>query len=219
MTTTTNENLSNYKAPKRSVSTIVGDKLLDVIQNASISTIINRVMLALSALVMWLGVAYPEVIIEWIKIVATWDWFAIPKLIFCFVIVFNYKSIIEFIKDNIPSFEKEEVDQDTIEWIPMIELLDHLFEFKSFKRDDVEQKFAIPRHRFTDLANKFEEMWILVRGINNSRVLNNDFSRQDIASILSGKSTTQEIKPVFRKSKELSPSSLSVRWSRKNGQQ
>jgi hypothetical protein len=47
---------------------------------------------------------------------------------------------------------------NTIEGIPTLELLDHLFEHKSFKREDIENKFGIPRNRYGILATKLESI-------------------------------------------------------------
>ena len=111
--------------------------------------------------------------------------------------IFNLEKGIDFIKAIFP--EKEAIiEGETIEGIPVFELLDHLFTFQSFKRDDIEKRFAIPRNRFTDLANKLEELQVLVRGENNSRVLNPEFSRSDVVLILSGVEQAKDLKPVFR---------------------
>lgn len=72
----------------------------------------------------------------------------------------------------------------TLEGIPVVELLDHLFEKESFKREEVENKFGIPRNRYTTLAIKLENIGVLIRGENNARVLNTEYSRADVAAIL-----------------------------------
>lgn len=81
----------------------------------------------------------------------------------------------------------------------MIELLDHLFEFESFKRDDIEKKFGIPRNRFTTLAQKLEDLCVLKRGENNSRILNEEFARSDVALLLEGKTSAADLRLVSRK--------------------
>lgn len=79
---------------------------------------------------------------------------------------------------------KEDQSEASIEWIPVIELIDHLFVAKSFKREDIEKKFGIARHRFTEVANALEECWILVRGENNARVLNPVITKQEIVACI-----------------------------------
>jgi hypothetical protein len=88
---------------------------------------------------------------------------------------------------------------ETIEGIPTVELLDHLFTAKSFKRDDVKLKFSVPQYRVEDLGRKLQDIGVLIVGPNNSKVLNPEFSRQDAASILKGKSSARELEPLFRR--------------------
>jgi hypothetical protein len=72
-----------------------------------------------------------------------------------------------------------------VEGIPTLELIDYLFNNQSFKRDDIEAVFGIPRNRFDILAKKLDDLKVLVRGANNGRVLNPEMSRQEIVQILS----------------------------------
>jgi len=88
---------------------------------------------------------------------------------------------------------------DSIDGIPRLELLDHLFTVGTFKRDDVENKWKIPRYRVTEISKKLEDLGVLVRGENNARVLNTDFTREDIASMIDGKKSFFDIKVFTRK--------------------
>ena len=92
-----------------------------------------------------------------------------------------------------------DVPTDEIDGIPVSELLDHLFTAKSFKRDEIEEKFKLPRYRHTELAKKLKEIGVLVQGPCNAHVLNGEFSRQDIALMLRGKTSTEDLEPLFRK--------------------
>lgn len=87
---------------------------------------------------------------------------------------------------------------DCIDGIPRHELLDFLFTEKSFKQDDVMAAFRIPRYKVTELKQNLERVGVLVRGPNNSHVLNSDISRRDVASILNAR-TASELQPLFRK--------------------
>jgi len=71
-----------------------------------------------------------------------------------------------------------------LEGIPTLELIDYLFEHKSFKRDDIEATFGVSRNRFDNLAKKLDEINILIRGANNARVLNPDYTRQEVVAAL-----------------------------------
>lgn len=96
--------------------------------------------------------------------------------------IFNKISTIEFERYEDKPIMQEQSDAWSIEWIPVLELIDHLFVAKSFKREDVEKKFWIARHRFSEVAQALEECWILVRGENNARVLNPNITKQEIVA-------------------------------------
>ena len=207
MTTTQTESMSNFTTQKRTISWIVVDKLLENISNASLTSILYGTNLFLGSLLLTFTFIYPETIKNAIIYLFWWNNFAFPKLIVSFMTIFNFRRIVDQVKKIIPTMlmtKENDEDCDTIEWIPVHELLDHLFENKSFKREDVEKKFSIPRYKFTELANRFEELWILTRWMNNSRILNPDFWRQDIARMLQWIETVEEIKQVFRKESQSS---------------
>lgn len=87
----------------------------------------------------------------------------------------------------------------TIDGIPISELLDHLFEHESFKRDEIEAKFGIPRNRSDALGRKFDELGITIRNRFRARILNPELSRQDVAAMLEGKTTAAELQPYTLK--------------------
>ena len=81
---------------------------------------------------------------------------------------------------------KRENNGCLIEGIPVDELLDHVFTYGNFKRDDAENLFAMPRNRYKDLIDRMDALGIFVRGENNSRVLNPELSRQEVAALVKG---------------------------------
>lgn len=74
--------------------------------------------------------------------------------------------------------------------IPLIELVDYLFTSSGYSRAEFCEKFAVSRKVFDDMANSFDSIGVFVRGANNSRILNTDYSRSDITSILTRASET-----------------------------
>lgn len=189
--------MSNIISTKKTVTNIIRQKLLDSVENSSIHQIINRTLLFSWSVLMWLAFTYPQTVTNAVKYVLLWNNEMIFKMTIAFVLVFHWQRIRSEIQKKIPE-KKVEITDDCIEWIPVFELLDHLFTFWSFKRDDVEKKFGIPRNRFTELAQKLEDLWILMRWPNNSRIINQDYSRQDVARILSGKQEASELKQEAR---------------------
>lgn len=77
-------------------------------------------------------------------------------------------------------------DPDTclIEGIPISELVDHIFSESSFKRDEIERKFALPRNRYQSIANRLDELGVFKRGDNNARELQENFKREDLVRML-----------------------------------
>ena len=199
------ENFTEVKKHKeRNVKSILWNKFLDILESSTFRQIISVILFVILSLILTLVLTYPEKATEAILIACRFENYFFPKFIGSFIIIFNFRSIFEILKKMIPEFPeyKEKPKGDTIEWIPVVELLDHLFEFESFKRDDIEKKFGIPRNRFTDLAQKLETLCVLIRGENNSRILNKEFARSDIALILEWKSSAADLRLVSRKINE-----------------
>lgn len=87
---------------------------------------------------------------------------------------------------------------DQLDGIPVMELIDHLFRARTFKRDDVETRWRIPRYRYTALAQKLKALGVLTHGANNATVLAEDMSREDVARILSSAGTAEELELPVR---------------------
>lgn len=195
------ESFQNFStAPKfikRSIKWIIWNKLLDILEDSSFSQISFWLLLFSLSILLTFVLTYTEQTIDFSMKVIQWNNFLPLKAAISFVVIFNFQKIVSTVKKMIPE-RIEAPTGETIEWIPVIEMLDHLFEFESFKRDDIEKKFGIPRNRFTSLAQKLEDIGALVRGENNSRVLNPEFSRSDIASILEWKTKAEDLRRLNR---------------------
>lgn len=83
-----------------------------------------------------------------------------------------------------------EKNVELVEGIPVDEFVDHIFEHKSFKRDDAETVFAMPRNRYQSLANRLDELGIFVRGANNARELNPNLSRKEVVALITGEASS-----------------------------
>lgn len=188
-------------AQRRTVRHIIWSKCLDALEDATLRGILANSALTVGAVGLSAVLIFPHQAADIARNVCEWQNYAVPKVAASFAFVFNFQSLVRNIRNMIP--EAQEIPSgETIEGIPTVELLDHLFEFESFKRDDVEKKFGIPRNRFTDLAKKLEDLKVLVRGDNNARILNPEFSRSDVASILTGSERAEELTPMIRRVNE-----------------
>lgn len=109
------------------------------------------------------------------------------------------RKLVHFVEDLTELFYPVTRTTDELEGIPHSELLDHLFTEKSFKRNDIENKFLLPRYKVTELKAELERVGVLVRGENNAHILNPAYSRQDVASIIHGKQRGRDLEMLFRK--------------------
>lgn len=149
------------------------------------------------------------VAIENITIVLKWGDFAIIKIFASFVLVFYIWEILQWVKfflswifEWMREFLPEKKNESKIyEGIPIFELVDYLFTNDKYSREEFCAHFATTRKVFDDLANWFDTIGVFTRGANNARVLNKEFSRSDIASIITRASETGEIRPLIREIK------------------
>ncbi len=118
----------------------------------------------------------------------------VPNIILTCTAVFSFpwifrKATIAF-SDALDFFKKEEDEIEseigTVEGIPLDELLDHLFTSKTFKRDDIEGRFKIPRYKYTLLSKRLKDAGVLTHGLNNTTVLADGMTREHVASVLTG---------------------------------
>lgn len=127
-----------------------------------------------------------------------WNDAIIPTILSSIGIIFYAPKAFLFLFDEFCEFAESFTGAscesgDTIEGVPVPELIDHLFEKGSFKRDDIESKFGMPRNRYQRLAEKMEALEILTRGENNSRVLNKDMTRAEVIEHLKGKRVAMQL--------------------------
>lgn len=183
------------------ISKIILRKVFSAIEAQPLAAILMRSLLFFAACTVSLCVLYPLAAQQAFSAITTWHGGAIVKTFFIFVLTFNLSKIGKLAIQSIKNAQKaKEIETaDNIEWIPTAELLDHLFQLQTFKREDIEKKFGIPRNRYSTLAARLEAIEVLVRGPNNSRVLNEEYSRADVAAILaSAGSSAKNLKQVFR---------------------
>lgn len=195
MFTPKNENNLNkaaYLVENRTIWNIYKDKCYNYLENETFAETIYKIFLIIWSIIITLILTYPEIWVEYFKKLFMFENMIIPKWFVIFYIMLH----IEEIKNRINSIKKikikntkiqntnNKIDTDNenqIFWIPILEIIKHLFEEKHFKRTDIESKFLLPRNQYTKLAKKLEEIWILKRWENNSRILNEDYTEKQIA--------------------------------------
>lgn len=164
-----------------------------MIERSTLPQILRASGRVCASVIVTLFLVWPDLIVIASRFVLSIGNFALPKFLLVFLLINNHKRLRRAYK-KILSKGKTTV---RIEGIPSVELLDHLFTVGSFKRDDIKRKFGIPHHRYQSLAKKLESLGILIRGENNARILNDAYSRQDIAAILHNKRKAVDLEPVL----------------------
>lgn len=188
----------------RTIGSILVSKTLDVLESSTLSQIFSGFLLLLASIILTVVLTYTDDSMSAFQAILRWENAIITKGVVVTLLVFNFSRILAYILSWFEEFSLGGGDDnlrtvDSIDGIPRLELLDHLFTVGTFKRDDVEKKWGIPRYRVTEISKKLEDLGVLVRGENNARVANPDFSRADIALMLDGHDTVDSIKCLTRK--------------------
>ena len=172
---------------------VLGGKIIEEFEGLSFSETIKNAFLILLAISLTAIISEPKGTILYLNSLLSWHNYLPLKGIFSFCVVFYGRLACVFIK-------RIRVKKNTalIEGVPKIEIIDHIFQNESFKRGDIKEKFGMAHGRFNILAQKLEDLGILVRGENNSRVLNPDITRQEVASILQTGEVAEDLKKQLK---------------------
>jgi hypothetical protein len=101
-------------------------------------------LLLLASIILTVVLTYTDDSLEAFRAILAWENAIIMKAIVITLFVFNFSRIISVILIKFESIlaSREEIRTiDSIDGIPRLELMDHLFTVGSFKRDDVESKW------------------------------------------------------------------------------
>lgn len=82
--------------------------------------------------------------------------------------------------------------------IPVVELVDYLFSSSPLGRTQFCDHFGVSRSTYDDIFSGLDSIKVFTRGVSNARVLNPEYSRSDIASIISRASSSGVIKPLMK---------------------
>ena len=137
-----------------------------------------------------------------------WHDFAIIKIFTSFLLVFYIQEIGNLLKSlffwvvwSFEEFLPKKEEGKKYQGIPLIELVDYLFSAKSYSRNEFCEHFAVSRKVFDDMAEWFDKIGVFVRWKNNARELSEEYSRSDIASILTRATETGNLRPLMREVK------------------
>jgi len=187
----------------RTLRTLMVKKILDSFEELSLSRTVRNVGMLVLAAALTVLLVMPNLFVGAATMVLGLYNGVVWKFAVACGFVFHFQTAYRFIK----RIMRQKPNISLIEGVPAMELLDHIFTFGSFKRDEVCKKFGLSKERFDKLARRLESMQVFERGENNARVLNPDFTRQDVAAILEGKRKAADLAPTL---KQVSPNAWTV---------
>lgn len=195
----------------RTARSIMREKALDLLERTELSEMARVSAAVVSSVAITAALAYPQDVGGLLRDVAAWQNWLLPKAAASAAVCFNFRRIVTAcasVADSVPQEKPRkavcEKRLGTLEGIPHEEFAHHLFTYGRFSVADADVVFGLPRARYSALAKKLEEIGVLVRGEKNSRVLNPDFGRSDLASVLDGCEKAEDLRPLLRKDGECS---------------
>lgn len=185
---------------KKHMRSVVWQKLVAFVEAHSIRSMFKFVGLSFVAGLISAALTSPEETDRYFTLIMEWRNHTVPVALWVVLLTFFGKRAALFlfgaVADVLPASEDDEEvgDQELrIEGIPVPALVDHLVKFKTFKRDDIERKFLVPRYRYTALAKKLKEIGVLTHGQNNMSVLGEEWGRRELLSLFEGKEGADEL--------------------------
>lgn len=162
----------NTKNENKSLLRITWHKILDIIHDTPPKRILGAIARYFWAVVFSVFVCYPDVFYFMVsKIFLSFNGVLAWFCIFFYLIKFK-----KGIKKGIGKlFQSHENHHGT--------LSDLIFQKKTCKIEDL-REFGFSAKKANKLAKKLEDVGILKRGENNTRILNDDFSKQELEKLI-----------------------------------
>lgn len=168
---------------QRTIGSVLHNRFLDHVQNSGIRSLLSQVFGIFLALAVPLVLHYFQSSIEVAWNVLAWQNGAFVQGLVV-IAVWHFRSeLARKVRGVRRTVNHRTVE--TLEGIPTLEILAHLFEAKTFTRMDVMKKFGCTRSNYDALVSSMKSAAILVRGDNNAHVLNCEFTREHVAAMLS----------------------------------
>lgn len=187
---------------KRTVRGILYSKALDALEKTELSEMARYSAAVGATFAMTAALAYPELVKDAATLVLSWENWILPKAALSAAVCFNFRAVWKRALEEMKPVNSVRPEmEESIEGIPTIEIIHHLFENGTFSVKDA-KAFALPMARYEALSKRLEEIGLLVRGEKNARVLNPEWARSDVVSVFAGCRTAEELKPLTRKDGE-----------------
>jgi hypothetical protein len=127
----------------------------------------------------------------------TFNEYIVTKLIVSFIIVWNCKRVYSKIKKLLKP--KDDEKPELFCEMPLDEVLNYLFRNKTFQMKDICEAFKIKKYKWEYAVSLLKKEKILIKDkLNYNRyILNEEYSRQDIAHIVSSFIRTKKFTPFL----------------------
>lgn len=185
---------------KKSMVSVVWQKLIAFVEAHSIRSMFKFIGLSFVSGLISAALTSPETTDRYFTLIMEWRNHTVPVTLWVALLTFFGKPVALFlfgaVADALPAREEAEEEGESdmmLEGIPVTALVDHLVKFKTFKRDDIERKFLVPRYRYTALAKKLKEIGVLTHGQNNMSVLGAEWGRYELTNLFAGKEGADEL--------------------------
>ena len=187
----------------KTIYEVLLNKFISFLEENKLSDIATVLFRILASVFLALGLSNLPRTIQTLRLALLFHDFFIPKLIFSSILVWNYKYIFKCFRSVFASlpdlFPKEEREVENFLWMDIEEIVNYILEKKTFKREEFAKQFSIGRDTAEKLWKRLDEINLFIRGENNSRKLNAEFSPEDIYNIFYGKEIIENLSPVYKK--------------------
>lgn len=168
---------------KRTVMRIIHSQYLDHVEKRGIFPTMRALWLVFLGTILGLSWSYPHISSVFFNTLWTMENHILPKIFGATALIFMSPVFFEHIRYLISQLQKK-THHDSIWGVPVIEIVGYLFDHGNFSREDVCNNFAITRKEYSEIVEVLDIHNILVRGENNSRVLNSLMPREMVVNIL-----------------------------------
>lgn len=168
---------------KRTITRIIRSQYLDHVEKKGMIPTLKVLAMILAGIFAALSWTYPDISRDIFNVLWTMENYILPKMFVSLFFIMMSPVIFDHVRYLIFSFEKK-THHDSIWGVPVIEIVGYLFDNGNFPRDSVCDVFAITRKDYSEIVEVLDIHNILVRGENNSRVLNPLIPREMVVNVL-----------------------------------
>lgn len=178
---------------KKTVGKIIIGKFYKWLEETEIKIVILRLVETFIIIFIALLLVAPTKTLEAANFALSYNSYILPQFSTAIYALSQWRKFLDMVKSA--KIKKPVHNQNTLAGIPKKELINFLFEKQSFKLKETMDTFGIDRKSFDTLAKKLEnDLKVLERGENNSRILSEKYTREEIAKMIMGAKDVKSIK-------------------------